>query len=92
MVTPCQHAIVLPYAAYLRVYEPLSAFPDADGRSTMGGLVYLLDDEALRADQSVAEVSAAMAALASGELEMATAMYRRLTSRWQVLAALEHAS
>jgi hypothetical protein len=57
-----------------------------------GGLVHLLDDEALRADQSVAEVSAAMAALAGGELEMATAMYRRLTSRWQVLASLEHAS
>ena len=32
MVTACQHAIVLPYAAYLRVYEPLSAFSGADGQ------------------------------------------------------------
>jgi hypothetical protein len=57
-----------------------------------GGLVHLLDDKALRADQSVAEASAAMGALARGELEMATAMYRRLTRRWGVLAALEQAS
>jgi hypothetical protein len=33
-----------------------------------------------------------MGALARGELEMATAMYRRLTRRWGVLAALEQAS
>lgn len=32
VVTACHHAVVLPYTAYLRVYEPLSAFPDADGR------------------------------------------------------------
>ena len=32
VVTACHHAVVLSYAAYLRVYEPLSAFPDADGR------------------------------------------------------------
>jgi hypothetical protein len=57
-----------------------------------GGLVHLLDDQALRADQSAAEASAAMGALARGELEMATAMYRRLTRRWGVLAALEQAS
>jgi len=57
-----------------------------------GGLVHLLDDAALRADQSVAEVSAAISALTSGELEMATAMYWRVTGRWRVLAALEHAS
>lgn len=57
-----------------------------------GGLVHLLDDEALRTDQSVAEVSAAMGALASGELEMATAMYRRLTRRWGALVALQHTS
>ena len=57
-----------------------------------GGLVHLLDDESLRADQSVAEVLAAIGALASGELEMAIAMYRRLTSRWRTLGALEQAS
>jgi len=31
-VTPCHDAFVLPYAAYLRVYEPLSAFSGADAR------------------------------------------------------------
>jgi hypothetical protein len=57
-----------------------------------GGLVHLIDDEALRADQSVAEVSAVISALARGELEMATAMYWRVTRRWRVLAVLEDAS
>ena len=57
-----------------------------------GGLVHLLVDGALRTDQSVAEVSAAISALASGELEMATAMYCRVTGRWRALADLEHAS
>jgi len=31
-MTPCHDAFVLPYAAYLRVYEPLSAFSGADAR------------------------------------------------------------
>jgi hypothetical protein len=66
--------------------------PDALVELDYGGLVHLLDDAALRADQSVAEVSAAISALTSGELEMATAMYWRVTGRWRVLAALEHAS
>ena len=66
--------------------------PDALVELDYGGLVHLLDDAALRADQSVAEVSAAISALTAGELEMATAMYWRVTGRWRVLAALEHAS
>jgi hypothetical protein len=66
--------------------------PDALVELDYGGLVHLLDDAALRADQSVAEVSAAIGALTSGELEMATAMYWRVTGRWRALAALEYAS
>src|SRR5262245_58626721 len=31
-MTACQDSLVLPYAAYLRVYDPLSAFPEAEGR------------------------------------------------------------
>lgn len=31
-VTTCHDSVVLPYAAYLRVYEPLSAFPEKDAR------------------------------------------------------------
>jgi hypothetical protein len=57
-----------------------------------GGLVQLLDDDALRADQSVAEVSAAVSALASKEYELATAMYQRLRARWRDLEAFQHAS
>jgi hypothetical protein len=54
-----------------------------------GGLVQLLDDDALRADQSVAEVSAAVSALASREYELATAMYRRLRVRWRELEGIQ---
>jgi hypothetical protein len=57
-----------------------------------GGLVYLLTDEALRADESVAEVNAAISALASGEDELAIAMYQRLQARWRALKAREQAS
>ena len=54
-----------------------------------GGLVQLLDDDALRADQSVAEVSATVSALASREFELAAAMYQRLRGRWRDLEAVE---
>lgn len=57
-----------------------------------GGLVYLLSDDALRADESVAEVSAAITALGSGEQELAIAMYQRLLARWRALKAREVAS
>ena len=57
-----------------------------------GGLVHLLDDEALCADQSVAEVSAAISAVSAGETELATAMCQRFTGRWRVLDALEQAN
>jgi hypothetical protein len=57
-----------------------------------GGLVHLLDDESLRADQSVAEVAAAITGLETGELELAIAMYQRLRARWRVLEAAESAS
>jgi hypothetical protein len=57
-----------------------------------GGLVHLLNDAALRADQSVAEVSAAIQALDDGEPELAAAMYRRLRTRWQALESLELAN
>jgi hypothetical protein len=57
-----------------------------------GGLVHLLDDSALCADQSVAEVSAAISAVSAGEIEFAAAMGRRFSSRWRALEALEQAS
>lgn len=57
-----------------------------------GGLVHLLNDAALRGDQSVAEVSAAIQALDDGEPELAVARYQRLRTRWQALEALELAN
>ncbi|HYZ57066.1 MAG TPA: hypothetical protein VE733_26685 [Streptosporangiaceae bacterium] len=57
-----------------------------------GGLVNLLDDDALRSDQSVAEISAAISGLSQDEPELAIAMYRRAASRWQALRAAESAN
>ncbi|RJL30979.1 hypothetical protein [Bailinhaonella thermotolerans] len=57
-----------------------------------GGLVHLLDDEALRSDQSVAEVTAALSGLDAGQEEVAVAMYQRVTARWRAVQALESAN
>jgi hypothetical protein len=57
-----------------------------------GGLVQLFDDDALRADQSVAEVSAAVSALANKEFDLAATMYLRLRARWQQLEAIGRGS
>ena len=58
-ITACQYSCVLPYAAYLRVYEPLSAFPEAEerrwaeyaaspGRPRRGGALAAEQAESLR--------------------------------------------
>ena len=57
-----------------------------------GGLVNLLDDDALRGDQSVAEIRAAISGLNRDEPELAIAMYRRAADRWQILRATESAN
>ncbi len=57
-----------------------------------GGLVHLLDDESLRSDQSVAEVSAAISASREGQQDLAGVLYQRLRSRWQALESLEAAN
>ena len=54
-----------------------------------GGLVYLLSDDALCGDQSVAEISAAIEGVAKGECELAVAMYQRARSRWLAFAEFE---
>jgi hypothetical protein len=66
--------------------------PDSLVELDYGGLVHLLDDGALCSDQSVAEVSASISAVAAGEVEFATAMYQRFVRRWRMLEALEQAS
>ena len=57
-----------------------------------GGLVHLLDDEALRGDESVAEMSVALTGMERGEVELTVAMYKRLLARWRPVQALESAN
>jgi hypothetical protein len=56
-----------------------------------GGLVHLLDDEALLADESAADVAAALAALGDGEGEAAQTAYARVSGRMKALQAVESA-
>lgn len=57
-----------------------------------GGLVHLVDDEALSEDASVADVNEALERLVAGDLEAAGQCYERVISRWRSIAALEHAN
>lgn len=66
--------------------------PDSLVELDYGGLVHLLDDQALCADESVAEVATALAGLERGEEELAIALYTRLRARWRSVRALESAN
>lgn len=57
-----------------------------------GGLVYLVSDDMLCGDQSVAEIRAAIDGAARGECELAMAMYMRAHSRWRAFAEFERAN
>jgi len=57
-----------------------------------GGLVHLVSDDALRGDQSVAEIRAAIDGAARGECELAVAMYMRARDRWRAFAEFEQAN
>jgi len=52
----------------------------------------VLSDEALRGDQSVAEIGAAIDGAARGDGELAVAMYKRAHSRWRGFAEFEMAN
>jgi hypothetical protein len=54
-----------------------------------GGLVHLLSDEALRGDESVAELAAAIDGIARGQREVAVAMYVRVRARWRAFSEFE---
>lgn len=56
-----------------------------------GGLVHLLDDDALVEDESARDVATALAALAEGQGEQAAAAYLRVTGRMKALQAVESA-
>jgi hypothetical protein len=57
-----------------------------------GGLVHLVSDDALRGDQSVAEIRAGIDGAARGECELAVAMYLRVRDRWRAFAEFERAN
>ncbi|TYB49969.1 hypothetical protein FXF69_07830 [Actinomadura chibensis] len=57
-----------------------------------GGLVHLLDDRSLSADESVAEMTVALTGMERGEVELTVAMYKRLLARWRPVRALEAAN
>jgi hypothetical protein len=57
-----------------------------------GGLVHLLDDEALSSDDTVADIAAALEQLAAGDLTAAGTAYEAVVTRWRAVAALEHAN
>jgi hypothetical protein len=54
-----------------------------------GGLVGLLDDDALREDHSAADVAATLAGLAAGDGTAAGRSYDRVLSRWRETESAE---
>jgi hypothetical protein len=54
-----------------------------------GGLVDLLSDEVLEADDSPKLVAAGLAGLSRGDADAATAAYEKLVSRWRAVQLLE---
>jgi hypothetical protein len=54
-----------------------------------GGLVGLFSDDALRGDESVAEIAAAIDAIAGNQREVALAMYSRVRARWRAFNEFE---
>ncbi|GAA2893871.1 hypothetical protein GCM10010517_58460 [Streptosporangium fragile] len=57
-----------------------------------GGIVNLMDAETLQADESVAELAAALTGLEKGEEDLAFAMYQRVILRWRSIQLLESAN
>jgi hypothetical protein len=57
-----------------------------------GGLVHLIDDEALSADTSVADVTESLERLAVGDVQAAGVCYEKVIGRWRSVADLEHAN
>ena len=54
--------------------------------------MHLAADDALCADQSVAEIRAAIDGVIREECELAVAMYTRVRSRWRAFAEFERAN
>lgn len=69
-----------------------TAHPDALLELDYGGLPYLLSDDHLYEDHSVADVSAVVAALSAGRTDQVGDVRRRLLRRWRSVRALERAN
>jgi hypothetical protein len=84
---------VSPFGDARSLQEELSVFhPKSLVELDYGGLVHLMDDDALAADDSVGECAVALVALERGELELAVAMQLRLRARWRAIRALQSAN
>ncbi|MEO3785944.1 hypothetical protein ABGB12_21665 [Actinocorallia sp. B10E7] len=84
---------VSPFGDAQSLQEELSAFhPQSLVELDYGGLVHLMDDDTLTADDSVGECAVALVALERGELELAVAMQLRLRTRWRAIRALQSAN
>lgn len=80
-------ALVEEIARWLEEFHP-RAVVELD----YGGLVYLLGDEELRADDSAGDVARAMAALGRGDIEDAATAYDRVITRWRTAQLVESAN
>jgi hypothetical protein len=56
------------------------------------GLAHLMGADWLRTDRSVADVGAALTAVAAGDKDSAAAVYETLVERWAAVHAFEHAN
>lgn len=84
---------ISPFGNTKALADALSGFhPRALVELDYGGLVHLMDDETLAADDSVAESAVALVALERDELELAVAMQLRLRARWRAIRALHRAN
>jgi hypothetical protein len=83
----------LPFGDVESLYAVLRGFhPEALIELDYGGLVHLMTDEALAADDSVGESAVALTALERGESELTVAMHSRLRDRWRRVHALYRAN
>ncbi|WP_106397404.1 hypothetical protein [Actinocorallia populi] len=84
---------VSPFGDAQSLQEELSAFhPRSLVELDYGGLVHLVDDDTLNADDSVGECAVALVALERDELELAVAMQLRLRTRWRAIRSLQSAN
>jgi hypothetical protein len=83
----------LPFGDVESLYAGLRGFhPEALIELDYGGLVHLMTDEALAADDSVGESAVALTALERGQSELTVAMHGRLRDRWRRVHALYRAN